>query len=287
MFSSDDFVNALFSEDKIRRDNAIFVLASTGSDPELVLQRLSQTDMVDGRERRFKESKYEATLNTLALTYLSYGFAEHATRILQRLILLGSGNPATYNNLGVVYVSFGDLENAKIWFHQAYVTDVKLDPKIADTLPAARNLRGIEPQMKVVREARNTSIGCSIAIAVLVALLLGFKYYTGTTWNLNSTEFLTALVQVDGFVFAFVGTFSIFVLSGIQGKTIRESCISSVIIPLLVFVSVSVAGALLFLFIVVDPILSIIPYAFAIAGLSHTLLLVLFIKLIPFTPVRN
>ena len=284
----------LLSNDPVRTDNAIEMLVTRAVDPAPILQKVAQTDLVQGRGP-VRETLYEATLNTLALTYLNSGFTDFAQKILDGLISLGSTNPETYNNLGVVAYKIDDLDKAKLCWEEAADIDKQRDPNVAALLPAAQNLRRILPEIQALSKMRYFGylIWCGAAVCLILFLLYNFRQsprFGGNSTIASGSQsnvFLTNLVQVDGLAFAFVGTFSIFVLSGIKEKRTRDICVSYVVLPLLIFVSASASLALLCILFSVGSILNLIPYVLAVAGFFESLLLVLVINLLPFKPTPS
>ena len=275
----------LFSDDTTQKNNAIVQLATKGIDPEFILERLTRIELIQGTGKLFKQfpQKYEDTMNTLGLTYRDRGFVDYALKIFQRLVDLGSGNPATLNNLGIVLYDLGHIDEAVKWLQKANEIDKKLSPETAAILPAARNLRGMEPQFKINKKFGSLFWAILAIVLVIVAFILGFASRTSLGLPLNLRAFLTALVQVDGFIFAFVGTFVVFVLREIR-MPLRNSYISYVVVPILVYNSSSILSALVLILIRINSIFAIIPYILTFVGLVHAMLLVFYIRVVPFTP---
>lgn len=275
--SFDSSLDDVFVEDEDRRKRAIVALVSSGTDPEPLLDRIGQLELITDPTGLFKGTTQETPLNTLALTYREHGFLQYARKILEALTNHGSTNPATLNNLGLVLYQLGDVDKAEKLFRQAYDLDRKLNPEKAAVLPAARNLRGIEPEMKAARNVR--TIAYIIWLASVVAILF-VTFFAARVWTQDPNDFLTNLLQVDGFLYAFVGTFSVFVLTGIQSRSIRNACLIYVVGPLLVLVSLSISSALVLVLVRWDSVLVLVPYILMIAGLAHTVSLVYLVRLI-------
>lgn len=283
---SKSLIEDVFAEDEDRRNRAISTIVSRRWDPEPFMNRIKRLELTTDPSGFYKLTRYETPLNTLALTYEHAGLLEFAKRVLEALTTRGSTSPATLNNLGKVTYELGNPLTAEEYFRTAYLTDMQLNPDEADMLPAARNLRGIGPEVRAIRRVRTISHLILLGSLLIITYLLG-RYLQNISTPDPVNDFLTSLLQVDGFVYAFVGTFAIFVLTGIRSASARNSCLTYVLIPLLACISASTAVALWLVLFGLDSTLALIPYVLMISGLGHTFLLVFLVSMVQFTPVSN
>ena len=256
-------------------------------DPEPILSRIQQVDLVAHETKLFRETTNESALDTLALTYRQSGLINYTKSVLEALVSRGSSNPATLNNLGLVYYDLGDLDAAHKLFKKANDLDLQLSPDTAVFLPASRNLHGIEPEFRAIRRVRGTGqILWIISAVIVLSLLFIFVWKSAAATSASSASFLSNLLQVDGFLYAFVGAFAIFVLGGFKSVATRNAALTYVLLPLFAYISLSTICGLLVILANLSAfsVSLLVPFALMIFGMAHSLLLAFLIRVLPFTP---
>jgi hypothetical protein len=237
--SVEQTIRKIISDDPAEWRQSIEFIVRNKISPKVLIYSFIDADKLERLAKvGYSSTPHETQWNELGIAYWRSGLVTFATGVFERLVKKGSNFPTTLHNFAVVTYDLDPLKSYKL-AKRANETEQKMFGPRAALQPAGRLLATIEDSGRSLQLYQNLSYVASAVALVVIALVLVLFQEPGPSWS-DSEQIISLVIEIDGFVFAFIGTFSIFILQQYVQKPFKKSAVRAATLPLFLWTSGSI-----------------------------------------------